>query len=82
MLPIKKQKYVIFSLTNEKYIDKDFQFLYYYVKPEDEFMIDFEKYHDEPTILKKIYISSDKEYIRFETENANLLYKMELSEDY
>ena len=81
MLPIKKQKYVTFSLTNEKCIDKDFRFLFYYVKPEDEFMIDFEKYRDEPTILKKIYISDDGEYIRFETKNTNLLYKIELSED-
>lgn len=50
MLPAKKQKYVTFSLTNENYIDKDLRLRYYYVKPKDEFMIDLEKYQDEPTI--------------------------------
>ena len=82
MLPAKEQKYATFSLTNEKCIDKDFRLFYYYVKSKDEFMIDFEKYRDEPTIFKKIYISDDGEFIHFEAENANLLYKIELSEDY
>ena len=81
MLPAKEQKYATFLLTNKKFIDKDFRLFYYYVKPNDEFMIDFEKYRDEPTILKKIYISDDGEYIHFETKNANLLYKIEPSED-
>ena len=72
---------LLFLLANEKITDKDFRLFYYYVKPNDEFMIDFEKYRDEPTILKKIYISDDGEYINFETKNANLLYKTELSED-
>ncbi len=77
MLPTKKQKYIIFSLINEQYIDEDFHFFYYYIKPIDECTIDFEKCGDEPTILNKIYISGNKEYIRLETQNKNLFYRIE-----
>lgn len=41
-------------------------------------MMDFEAYKDEPTILSKIYISNDEEYIRVKVPNSIAFYRAEL----
>lgn len=74
MLPADRKRYVSYSMINAECLNNNFRFLYYYVEPKEECMMDFEAYKDEPTILNKIYVSDDEEYIRVETSNSITFY--------
>ena len=77
MLPTDRKRYISYSMLSETPLDESFRFLYYYVEPKEECMMDFEAYKDEPTILSKIYISNDEEYIRVEVPNSIAFYRAE-----
>lgn len=77
MLPTSENKYVSYSLIDEGHLNNSFRFLYYYVKPKEECMVDFEAYKDEPTVLNKIYVSDDEKYIRVETRSSILFFRVD-----
>lgn len=77
MLPTDRKRYISYSMLSEAPLDESFRFLYYYVEPKEECMMDFEAYKDEPIILSKIYISNDEEYIRVEVPNSIAFYRAE-----
>lgn len=64
-------------MITENRVTNCFRLRYYYVKPKDECMMDLEAYKDEPTILNKIYVSDDEEYIRVEVPNSIVFYRAE-----
>ena len=77
MLPNDRRRYTSYSMLSGDHIDNSFRFLYYYMEPKEECMMDFEAHKDEPTILNKIYISDDEKYIRVEVSNSIAFYRAE-----
>lgn len=83
MIPDEHGKYVVYApIEHEEKLAFDFSFLYYYVKPLDQVVIekdapDFQAYLEIPKRLSKIFISEDKKYLRVHEEEKVVFYQAE-----